>query len=113
MIGEFGMMMQEAFGNIASPDLGGETWVVKTTGTTFRGAQAHSQGTYEDAMGGQDFKRTVRLSCTRDDFAGGYPKKQTVVYRQNAPNVLYLVAEDASVENDVSPTFTLTLALKH
>ena len=111
---EFSNAISEAFGVLAGAQLGGgETWVVKDTGLEFRGIQARSEGSFEQIVGGTDFKREVHLSCTRDDFAGGYPAKKTIIYRKAAPNVLYFVKEDVSAESDIAPTFSMTLALKH
>lgn len=107
---EFSTFIGEAFGELNH--IAGETWVVVSSGDEFRGTQSNSSGSYEDITGGTDYKREVHLSCDRSDFNGGYPAKKTIVCRKSAPNVLYMVSADASVEDDSSTLFTITLALK-
>lgn len=109
-MGEFQSGISEAFGTLHY--LAGETWQIVDTGATFRVIQARDAGSFDVMIGSTDFKRDLRLTCLKSDFANDYPKARTVLFRQVAPNVKYWIDSDALVENNSQPTFTLSVKLK-
>ena len=109
MSAEFTSAINEAMGVLQT--LAGSVWIWASQNRPFTAVQKTDTGNFSLMEGGIDYERTITLVCSRNDFIGGAPKNMSILYRQASPTVRYEVESDTSTENDIDPTFTLTLKL--